>query len=230
MQVAISILRLLLFVARPKTSALGIIPNSMIYRSVDQYPVATSIPGILILQIDAPMYFANTNYLRERYIAYIWKKTWKVHNIKSKNAHTLKPTCISMLFFYFPLIESLFNLDFMGFRISRWIDEEEDRLKESMGESSLQYIIIDMTGKWLFATHPKVYYLMGPRGFSPLIFHYQPLLSKALFENPMNWVIITIATIVKKIKDRETTKDWTGKDPSPWKSLGHPLLTAGPSN
>lgn len=71
MQVAISILRLLLFVARPKTSALGIIPNSMIYRSVDQYPVATSIPGILILQIDAPMYFANTNYLRERYIAYI---------------------------------------------------------------------------------------------------------------------------------------------------------------
>lgn len=70
MQVGISVLRLLLFVARPRTSALGNIPNSMIYRSVDQYPDATSNPGILILQIDAPIYFANTNYLRERYPAY----------------------------------------------------------------------------------------------------------------------------------------------------------------
>ncbi|XXG65253.1 hypothetical protein AAC387_Pa05g3004 [Persea americana] len=94
--VGISVLRLLLFVARPRTSALGNIPNSMIYRSVDQYPDATSNPGILILQIDAPIYFANTNYLRER--------------------------------------------------ISRWMDEEEDRLKKSMGEtSSLQYVILDMT-------------------------------------------------------------------------------------
>lgn len=94
--VGISLLRLLLFVARPRTSALGNIPNSMIYRSVDQYPDATSTPGILILQIDAPIYFANTNYLRER--------------------------------------------------ISRWMDEEEDRLKKSMGDtSSLQYVILDMT-------------------------------------------------------------------------------------
>lgn len=29
------------------------------------------------------------------------------------------------------------------FRISRWIDEEEDNLK-SAGESSLQYVILDM--------------------------------------------------------------------------------------
>ncbi|XP_058085031.1 sulfate transporter 3.1-like isoform X2 [Magnolia sinica] len=92
--VAISILRVLLFVARPRTSVLGNIPNSMIYRNVDQYPDANSIPGILILQIDAPIYFANSGYLRER--------------------------------------------------ISRWIDDEEDRLKQS-GESSLQYIILDFS-------------------------------------------------------------------------------------
>lgn len=92
--VAISMLRLILFVARPRTSVLGNIPNSMIYRSVEQYPVAHHIPGILILQIDAPIYFANSNYLRER--------------------------------------------------ISRWIDDEEDKLKSS-GESSLQYVIIDMS-------------------------------------------------------------------------------------
>lgn len=92
--VAISLLRVLLFVARPRTCVLGNIPDSMIYRSVEQYPVAHPIAGILILQIEAPIYFANANYLRER--------------------------------------------------ISRWINEEEDQLKSS-GETSLQYLILDMS-------------------------------------------------------------------------------------
>lgn len=66
MQVAISIFRVLLFVARPRTMVLGNIPNTMIYRRIDQYPVAQSIPGVIILHIDAPIYFANASYLRER--------------------------------------------------------------------------------------------------------------------------------------------------------------------
>ncbi|CAL9007970.1 unnamed protein product, partial [Prunus brigantina] len=66
----------------------------MVYRNVEQYPNASNVPGILILEIDAPIYFANTNYLRER--------------------------------------------------ITRWINDEEDRTK-SAGESSLQYVILDMT-------------------------------------------------------------------------------------
>ncbi|KAK6239162.1 hypothetical protein QUC31_004631 [Theobroma cacao] len=92
--VAISLLRLLLFVARPKTLVLGNIPNSTIYRNVEQYPNTNNVAGVLILEIDAPIYFANSSYLRER--------------------------------------------------ISRWIDEEEDKLK-STGETSLQYIILDMS-------------------------------------------------------------------------------------
>ncbi|PSR86092.1 Sulfate transporter 3.1 like [Actinidia chinensis var. chinensis] len=91
--VGLSLLRVLLFVARPRTLVLGNIPNSMIYRSVDQYPDTNNVPGVLILEIDAPIYFANSSYLRER--------------------------------------------------ISRWIDEEEDKLKPS-GETSLQYVILDM--------------------------------------------------------------------------------------
>lgn len=31
-------------------------------------------------------------------------------------------------------------------RITRWIDEEEERIKAT-GETSLQYVIIDMSGK-----------------------------------------------------------------------------------
>ncbi|XP_043698496.1 sulfate transporter 3.1-like [Telopea speciosissima] len=91
--VTLSMLRMLLFIARPRTFVLGNIPNSMIYRNIDQYPVANTVPGVLILQIDAPIYFANASYLRER--------------------------------------------------ISRWINEEEDRLKSS-GEASLHYVILDL--------------------------------------------------------------------------------------
>ncbi|KAG6504229.1 hypothetical protein ZIOFF_036560 [Zingiber officinale] len=64
--VAISLLRVLLFIARPRTTVLGHIPNSMAYRRVDQYPMAQSVPGVLILCIDAPINFTNASYLRER--------------------------------------------------------------------------------------------------------------------------------------------------------------------
>ncbi|XP_038724262.1 sulfate transporter 3.1-like [Tripterygium wilfordii] len=92
--VALSLLRMLLFLARPRIIALGNLPNSMIYRNRDQYQVSNSVPGVLILQIDTPIYFANSNYLRER--------------------------------------------------ISRWINEEEDKLKSTEGPS-LQYVILDMS-------------------------------------------------------------------------------------
>ncbi|KAK4355567.1 hypothetical protein RND71_024538 [Anisodus tanguticus] len=92
--VVMSLLRVLLFVARPKTFALGKIPNSMTYRSTEQYSVASSVPGVLIIHIDAPIYFANASYLRER--------------------------------------------------ISRWIDEEEEKQRIST-EIELQYVILDMS-------------------------------------------------------------------------------------
>lgn len=47
---------------------MGNIPNSMAYRSIEQYPKANCVPGILVLNINAPIYFANANYLRERYL------------------------------------------------------------------------------------------------------------------------------------------------------------------
>ncbi|KAL1559664.1 Sulfate transporter 3.1 [Salvia divinorum] len=92
--IGLSLMRVLLFVARPKTLVLGNIPDSKVYRDIDQYQNASHVPGILILEIDSPIYFANSNYLRER--------------------------------------------------MSRWIDDEEDRLK-SLGETSLQYIVLDMS-------------------------------------------------------------------------------------
>ena len=59
---------MLLFIARPRIIVLGNINGTRIYRNIDQYPHAKNVPGVLILQIDSPIYFANANYLRERYL------------------------------------------------------------------------------------------------------------------------------------------------------------------
>ncbi|PIN17782.1 Sulfate/bicarbonate/oxalate exchanger SAT-1 and related transporters (SLC26 family) [Handroanthus impetiginosus] len=69
--VAISLLRILLFVARPRTTAMGNIRNTRSYRSIEQYPDANFVPGILILHVNAPVYFANASYLRERILRWI---------------------------------------------------------------------------------------------------------------------------------------------------------------
>ncbi|KAK9269574.1 hypothetical protein L1049_001350 [Liquidambar formosana] len=71
LSVGISIIRALLYVARPATSKLANIPNSAIYRDVEQYPGATGVPGILILQLGSPIYFANCTYIRERIMRWI---------------------------------------------------------------------------------------------------------------------------------------------------------------
>ncbi|XP_047957079.1 sulfate transporter 3.1-like [Salvia hispanica] len=92
--IGLSVLRVLLFIARPRTLVLGNLPDSKVYRNVHHYQKAQTVPGILILEIDAPIYFANSNYLRER--------------------------------------------------ISRWIDEEEERIK-SCGDTGLQHVVLDMS-------------------------------------------------------------------------------------
>lgn len=53
--------------ARPASCKLGNISNSMsLYRDIEQYPDATGIPGMLLLQLGSPIYFANCSYLRDR--------------------------------------------------------------------------------------------------------------------------------------------------------------------
>ncbi|KAL8128616.1 hypothetical protein V2J09_017771 [Rumex salicifolius] len=72
LSVMLSILRALLYTARPANIKLGNIQNSDLYRDIKQYPTtATGIPGIVILQLGAPIYFSNSTYLRERVLRWI---------------------------------------------------------------------------------------------------------------------------------------------------------------
>ncbi|XP_022722611.1 sulfate transporter 3.1-like [Durio zibethinus] len=85
--ITVSLLRILLFVARPKTIVLGNLPNSGIFRSMDQYPIANNVPGILILQIDAPVYFANASYLRERISRLIYEEEDRLKSAGETSLH-----------------------------------------------------------------------------------------------------------------------------------------------
>ncbi|GJW80734.1 probable sulfate transporter 3.5 [Tanacetum coccineum] len=71
LSVGLALLRALLYVARPASSKLGNIPDSDLYRDVEQYPGAIGIPKTLVLQLGSPIYFANAGYLRERILRWV---------------------------------------------------------------------------------------------------------------------------------------------------------------
>lgn len=71
LSVGLAILRSILYVARPASSKLARLNDSNLYRDVEQYPASTSTPGILILQLGSPLYFANGGYVRDRVMRYI---------------------------------------------------------------------------------------------------------------------------------------------------------------
>ncbi|CAL2242504.1 unnamed protein product [Prunus armeniaca] len=154
----------------------------VVYRNVEQYPNASNVPGILILEIDAPIYFANTNYLRER--------------------------------------------------ITRWINDEEDGTK-SAGESSLQYVILDMTavgnietsGISMFEVVKK---LVDRRGLQLVLANpgsevMKKMNKSELIENTcQEWIYLTVAEAVAACNLMlHSTKPNPGKDqePAAWNNV-----------
>ncbi|XP_031484895.1 probable sulfate transporter 4.2 isoform X2 [Nymphaea colorata] len=52
--------------ANPHIAVLGRLPGTTVYRNVQQYPEAYTYHGIVIVRVDAPIYFANISYIKER--------------------------------------------------------------------------------------------------------------------------------------------------------------------
>ncbi|KAI4302377.1 hypothetical protein MLD38_038129 [Melastoma candidum] len=52
--------------ANPHIAVLGRLPGTTIYRNVEQYPESYTYNGIVIVRIDAPIYFANISYIKDR--------------------------------------------------------------------------------------------------------------------------------------------------------------------
>eukprot|EP00271_Cylindrocystis_brebissonii_P011561 TRINITY_DN29421_c0_g1_i1.p1 TRINITY_DN29421_c0_g1~~TRINITY_DN29421_c0_g1_i1.p1 ORF type:complete len:749 (+),score=108.01 TRINITY_DN29421_c0_g1_i1:318-2564(+) len=71
--VAIAVVLSLLFVihesANPHMAVLGRLPGTTVYRNIEQYPDAYTYAGIVVMRIDAPIYFANVDVIKE----HLWK-------------------------------------------------------------------------------------------------------------------------------------------------------------
>ncbi|XP_047325889.1 sulfate transporter 4.1, chloroplastic-like isoform X1 [Impatiens glandulifera] len=52
--------------ANPNVAVLGRLPGTTIYRNLKQYPEAYTYNGIVVVRVDAPIYFANISYIKER--------------------------------------------------------------------------------------------------------------------------------------------------------------------
>ena len=61
-----SILLFITLNTRPHAAMLGRLPDTDIYRNIVDFPEAQSIPGLVILRIDASLYFANTEFLKAK--------------------------------------------------------------------------------------------------------------------------------------------------------------------
>lgn len=68
--VGVSILLVMYESAYPHTAMLGRLPGTTVYRNVKQYPDAEMYEGIMLCRIDAPIYFANTQHIREKISKY----------------------------------------------------------------------------------------------------------------------------------------------------------------
>ncbi|XP_057785003.1 probable sulfate transporter 4.2 [Salvia miltiorrhiza] len=52
--------------ANPHIAVLGRLPGTTVYRNTQQYPEAYTYNGIVIVRVDAPIYFANISYIKDR--------------------------------------------------------------------------------------------------------------------------------------------------------------------
>lgn len=56
---------------QPHTAELGRLPGTSVFRNLKHYPEAELIPGVLILRMDASLYFANTAFFKEQVAHYV---------------------------------------------------------------------------------------------------------------------------------------------------------------
>ncbi|KAL4457420.1 hypothetical protein ABPG75_012285 [Micractinium tetrahymenae] len=63
--VGLSLLLVIYKTAFPRISQLGRLPGTTVYRSVAMYPEAEPQPGVLLLRVDAQLYFANIEGVRD---------------------------------------------------------------------------------------------------------------------------------------------------------------------
>lgn len=76
--VGLSVAELLTRVARPHDAVEGLVPGVAGMHDVDDYPQASTIPGLLVYRYDSPLFFANAEDFRRRALAAVAEQTGPV--------------------------------------------------------------------------------------------------------------------------------------------------------
>ena len=76
--VVLSTLDLLRRVARPHDAVLGFVPGLAGMHDVDDYPEATTVPGLLVYRYDSPLFFANAEDFKDRALRSVRGETHEV--------------------------------------------------------------------------------------------------------------------------------------------------------
>ena len=94
MSVGISLLLVIFESAYPHTAVLGRLPGTHHYRNVKQYPDAEQYDGIVLVRVDAPIYFANSQHVRDKIAKYYQRAEEQLANStgdeESKDSDPLK--------------------------------------------------------------------------------------------------------------------------------------------
>ncbi|CAO2044019.1 unnamed protein product [Urochloa humidicola] len=125
--VGLSVFRVLMQITRPKMMIQGKIKGTDIYRDLYQYKEAQRVPGILILAIEAPINFANSNYLNERI------KRWIDEESSTQNKQT-------ELHFVILDLSAVPAIDTSG--IAFLVD-----IKKSIEKHGLELVLVNPTGE-----------------------------------------------------------------------------------
>jgi len=77
--IALSVADLLRRVSRPHDSVLGFVPHLAGMHDIDDYPEATTIPGLMVYRYDSPLFFANAEDFKHRALAAVDTAIEPVH-------------------------------------------------------------------------------------------------------------------------------------------------------
>jgi high affinity sulfate transporter 1 len=85
--VGLSVVEMLHRVARPHDAVQGFVPGLAGMHDIDDYPQATTVPGLLVYRYDSPLFFANAENFRRRALAAVAAQyepvAWFVLNVEA---------------------------------------------------------------------------------------------------------------------------------------------------
>ena len=79
LSIAASMLMIFRRITHPHIALMGRIPGTDVFRNFERAPAAEIVSGVIIFRIDASLYFANINYLKDNIFASIRERQDRIH-------------------------------------------------------------------------------------------------------------------------------------------------------